>query len=263
MKLVHTTTLSREQKEAVLELVDACKKAEPVTLSAALEDELDYFLSYGGDDDRVLLGYSFLFFTEPSDILPEDNGCAEFMAFVHPAHRRKGHFTGMLNAALSCTETYEKTHNCELDFYLLTDQKSEDAKAVLDLIGAEYWYSEYKMVRPLTEADRAYRPHLTIQRDGQAPEGADLYAAVLDGQVIGTCAVTGGSPDLYLYSFQIREDFQSQGHGNDFLLGMLALLAGAGTASVSVQVSGLNYIARNLYKKTGFRQTEALSYYIY
>ena len=32
---------------------------------------------------------------------------------------------------------------------------------------------------------------------------------------------------------------------------------------VTIQVSGQNYIARNLYKKTGFRTTESLSYYLY
>ena len=49
------------------------------------------------------------------------------------------------------------------------------------------------------------------------------------------------------------------------LLGMLALLAADRSAprQVSLQVSGLNGAARSLYKKTGFRDAEALSYYLY
>ncbi len=297
MKLLHTTALNEEQKNAVLALTEACKKAEPISLSAALEDGIDYFLSYGGKDDGILLGYSFLFFAGSPTDQSDDVGSAEFMAFVHPAHRRKGIFTGMLNEALACTEAYEKEHHCEMDFYLLSDQKSEDADAVLALIGAEYWYSEYTMTRGLTEKDRAYQSKVQIQRDDQSPDGSDLYIASLEGQIIGTCAVILSGQSAYLYSFQIKENFQSQGHGKDFLLGMLSLLASetesipeAGDISetesiskaesipetkkvsetrkrpvdsVSVQVSGLNYIARNLYKKTGFRTADTLSYYIY
>ncbi len=267
MKLLHATALNKEQKTSILALVEACKKAEPLSLSAALEDDIDYFLSYGGENDQILLGYSFLFFVGPPTDQSDNVGSAEFMAFVHPAHRRKGIFTEMLNAALTCTETYEKEHQCEMDFYLLSDQKSEDADAVLALIGAEYWYSEYTMTRSLTEKDRAYQPNVQIQRDEQSPDGSDLYTASLGNQIIGTCAVIRSGPSAYLYSFQIKKAYQSQGHGKDFLLGMLALLASETgnqpADSVSVQVSGLNYIARNLYKKTGFHTADTLSYYIY
>ena len=56
--------------------------------------------------------------------------------------------------------------------------------------------------------------------------------------------------------------FRGKGYGKEFLLGMLRLLSDMGTRVV-IQVSGQNYIARNLYKKTGFRTTESLSYYLY
>lgn len=286
MKIIHTTSPDNGQKRDILALVEACKRAEPITLSAALEDGIDYFLSYDGENNDRLSGYSFLFFTG-SPVSPDDNGngAAEFTAFVHPAHRRKGHFTAMLNAAVSRTEQYEKEHGCSVDFLFISDRKSEDAEAVLKLIGAEYWYSEYTMIRGLSENDRLYHPEVLIERDAQSPGGSDLYAALLNGQAIGTCAVVSSGSRYYLYSFQIMESFRGRGYGRDFLLGMIALLASraenpdaasasasapasasasvSAHASVSVQVSGLNYIARNLYKKTGFRDAETLSYYIY
>jgi ribosomal protein S18 acetylase RimI-like enzyme len=44
---------------------------------------------------------------------------------------------------------------------------------------------------------------------------------------------------------------------------LFALLAAAGIKKVILQVSGDNAAALALYKKTGFRITETLSYYLY
>ncbi len=274
MRLIHTDTLTDCQKEAVRALADACRKAEPITLSAPTEDGLDYYLVYeDGDEDSALLAVSFLFFVPQDEEEPSSVYTCEYSAFVHPKHRRKGYFTAMLNAALETADAFEQAQDCSVDFCFLTDEKSPDASAVRKAIGAEYWYSEYKMERALRDGDREYIPAVQI-RAADADTGqtaaaplSGLFTASLNGEIIGTCAllpVTGGT---YLYAFQIRDSYRSEGHGKDFLRGMLALIAEtAGCApehTVSVQVSGLNYIARNLYKKTGFRETEALSYYIY
>lgn len=265
MSLIHTTVLSRQQKESVRTLIEACRKAEPITLTAPSEDGLDYFLIYENtpEDDR-LTAFSFLFFVPQEDASPASVYTCEYTAFVHPAHRRQGYFTEMLNAALAAADRFEKEHRCQVDFCFLTDEKSPNASAVLNAIGAEYWYSEYKLVRTLRENDKEYTAEVQIAK---ADAASGLYTASLDGEIIGTCALLPSGNETYLYAFQIKEAYQSQGHGRDFLKGMLSLIAkdsaGRSGASVSVQVSGLNYIARNLYKKTGFRETESLSYYIY
>ena len=112
--------------------------------------------------------------------------------------------------------------------------------------------------RPLTS--------LEVLRRLQTP-GTRLRCVppLTDGAAAGTCAILPGESGYYLYAFQIREDLRGQGYGRDFLLGMLALLAADRSAprQVSLQVSGLNGAARSLYKKTGFRDAEALSYYLY
>ncbi len=272
MKLVHTTRLTTRQKEAVRTLTEACRNAEPITLSAPSEDGLDYYLIYANEpDNSELTAFSFLFFVPQEDTKPERVFTCEYTAFVHPGRRRQGYFTEMLNAALRTVDQFESDNQCQVDFCFLTDEKSPAASAVLEAIGAEYWYSEYKMTRKLLQSDGEYRPALTIrQTDPSVPQGSEaasgLYAAILDGEVIGTCALLPCRTEIYLYAFQIKETYRSQGYGRDFLRGMLALLAteaGDTLRTVSVQVSGLNYIARNLYKKTGFRETESLSYYIY
>lgn len=279
MSLIHTTALTDSQKEAVRALADACRKAEPITLSAPSEDGLDYYLVYENTPETSeLIAFSFLFFVPQEDAEPDSVYTCEYTAFVRPGHRRQGHFTKMLNAALETADNFEREHSCQVDFCFLTDEKSPAASAVLEAIGAEYWYSEYKMVRELRKSDADFAANVQIrQADIPAGDisGTGLYTASLNGEIIGTCALLPSGRETYLYAFQIREPYQSQGNGKDFLKGMLALIAktacrddGAdgsfGTpASVSVQVSGLNYIARNLYKKTGFRETESLSYYIY
>ncbi len=266
MSLTHTTLLTDSQKKSVRALTDACRNAEPITLSAPSEDGLDYYLVYeNAPETGELTAFSFLFFVPQEDAEPESVYTCEFTAFVHPDHRRRGHFTEMLNAALETADRFEREHSCQVDFCFLTDGKSPAASAVLETIGAEYWYSEYKMVRKLRKSDADYTANVQIQK-ADAPSGdisgAGLYTASLSGEIIGTCALLPSANETYLYAFQIKEPCRGQGHGKDFLKGMLALTARA-YDTVSVQVSGLNYIARNLYKKTGFRETESLSYYIY
>ncbi len=272
MKLIHTAVLSEPQKKEILALTEACKEAEPVTLSAPLEDGLDYLLLYGEPSElndisdgesssSRLAGFSFLLFT-PQD--EADAVTCEFTAFVRPSMRRRGCFSRMLDAALGLADAYEQENGCTVDFCFLTDEHSPAARAVLEKLEVEYWYSEYKMVRAPQAADRHYKASVQITEETNAPgaEGARLFSARLDGQVIGTCALLPSASEIYLFAFQIAQAYQSQGHGKDFLRGMLALTAESGLP-VSVQVSGLNYIARNLYKKTGFRTAESLSYYIY
>lgn len=248
MNLIHITSLTDQQKTDIATLVDACKHKEPLSLSAPSEDGLDYFLLYE-KEETGLLAFGFLFF-------PQETSC-ECAVFVHPSQRRKGCFSRILNAVLDHVERYEKTTGLAVDFCFLTDEKTPSAMKTMEAIEAEYWYSEHKMVRPLKDKDREYIPQVAIAEDSDG-----LYTASLNGQIIGTCAILPSGQEYYFYAFQIKEEFQGNGYGKDFLLGMLALLA-AKTSAVSLQVSGQNYIARNLYKKTGFKTTESLSYYIY
>jgi len=248
MNAIHTTSLTDRQKQDMVSLVDACKQKEPLALSAPLEDGLDYFLLYN-KEHSALLAFGFLFF-------PQETSC-ECAVFVHPDHRKKGLFYKLLDDILQFTEDVEKKHHIQLDFCFLVDEHTPSALAVMKVLEAEYWYSEHKMVRERKGSDHSYVPSVRI-----AESEPGLYTASLHDEIIGTCAILPSGQELYLYAFQIKEEYRGQGLGKDFLLGMLALLSEKGD-KVSLQVSGQNYIARNLYKKTGFRTTESLSYYIY
>ncbi len=249
MNLIQTTKPTDRQKEDMEQLLASCKSMEPLSLSAPVEDDLEYniFLLYDGS---FLAAMAFLFF-------PGDGRC-ECCCFVEPSRRRKGCFTRLMDRCLDLVEACEKEQGCQLDFCFLVDEKTPSAKAVMEAIGAEYWYSEHKMERRLTAKDREpAMSSLTIKK-----EEDNLYCALLGDKLIGTCGILPSQHEIYLYAFQIHEDFRGKGYGGEFLRGMLSVLAGMGE-KVSLQVSGTNYIARNLYKKTGFRNTESLSCYLY
>lgn len=249
MKIIHTTKPTAVQKKDMETLVQSCKHHEPMSLSAPLEEDIAYdiFLLY---EKEALSAMAFLFF-------PEDQRC-ECCAFVDPPKRRRGFFRALLDPILDLVDAYESKLGASVDFCFLADEQTPSAKAALAALGAEYWYSEHTMERPLTAKDREYRPEpLVIERVQDC-----LYAAKLDGKAIGSCAVIPSGPRIYLYSFQIQEAYRGQGCATRFLLGMCSLLSHMGD-SLSIQVSGQNYIARNLYKKTGFQTTESLSYYLY
>jgi len=78
MDLICTKKPDPDQRRDMEQLVDACKEAEPLALSAPLEDDLGYdiFLLY---DRERLCAMAFLFFSS-------DTAC-ECCAFVHPEHR--------------------------------------------------------------------------------------------------------------------------------------------------------------------------------
>lgn len=254
MNLIHTTKPDSRQKTDMEDLIASCKSKEPMSLSAPLDDDIDYdiLLLYQDSDSSnpVLKAMAFLFF-------PEECLC-ECCVFVEPDSRRQGHFSRLLDKCLDLVEAYEKKLGRQVDFCFLVDEKTPSAMAVMEAIQAEYWYSEYKMERELTKKDSSLSMASLAIKD----EGDNLYSALLEDKVIGTCAILPSGSEFYLYAFQIQEAYQGQGYGREFLRGILALLSAKG-GKVSLQVSGSNYIARNLYKKTGFRTTESLSFYLY
>ena len=248
MNLICTKKPSPAQKQDMEKLVELCKEAEPLALSAPLEDDLGYdiFLLY---EENFLAAMAFLFFSS-------DAAC-ECCAFVHPDRRRQGCFSLLLDSILELVETREKDLGQPVDFCFLADERTPSAMKTLEAVGAEYWYSEYRMSRPLTEKDRDFVPSsLTIRSEEE-----NLYTALLGNRVIGTCAVIPNRRTVYLYAFQIHEDFRGQGYGGQFLHGMLAILSHMGT-EVTLQASGQNYAARNLYKKAGFQTVESLACYL-
>lgn len=248
MNLIHTTALSPTQKSELRELAAACKAAEPLSLSVPVEDGLDYFLLY---QNHRLAAMLFLFF-------PEETLC-ECGAFTQPSMRRQGYFSTLLEAATAHVEALEDSRSLAIDLCFLLDSGTPSALETIRAIGAEYWYSEYKMERALSSSDAAFQTELVIQE----AEPGIYTASKPDGTLVGTCVLLPSGSDVYFYGFEIRETLRGQGLGRTFLQSMLSLLSDKGFQSISLQVSGQNQPALALYKKTGFRITETLDFYLY
>lgn len=253
MNCIYTTSLNEKQKQDIRELTASCGLAEPVTLSAPLEDGLSYFLGY---DDKELVSMVFLFF--PEEILCE---CG---AFTLPAKRRKGYFSALLEKALTEVEAYEKERGLDVDFCFLSDGNSPSADAALQALEAEYWYSEYSMSLclfpdPTSDPDEtASAPSPLLISEAEE----HLYTASLDNTPIGVCMVIPNGTSVYFYGFEIKESFRGRGYGHQFLTAMIRHLSNQ-YSEITLQVSSQNIPALSLYKKTGFRITETLSYYLY
>lgn len=246
MNSIHTTILNEGQKKEIQALAAACRQAEPVTLSAPLEDGLEYFLGY---EDGELVSMVFLFF-------PEESVC-ECGAYTLPGKRQKGYFSQLLHEALAFVDDYEKKGPLDVNFCFLSDGNSPAASAVLETLQTEYWYSEYGMSLELPVPSAPAASPLQI---AEAEE--NLYIASLDGQPIGACMIIPNGDSVYLYGFEIKRACRRKGYGRNFLEAMIKLLS-VNYRQITLQVSGMNTAAMALYTKTGFRITETLSYYLY
>ena len=72
------------------------------------------------------------------------------------------------------------------------------------------------------------------------------------------------APDhLCLHQVEILPNLRNHGYGTVMICCLLDYLAETPIRKVSLQVSGENFPAMALYKKTGFQIAETLSYYLY
>ena len=90
--------------------------------------------------------------------------------------------------------------------------------------------------------------------------------AALCGSIVGSCHLqpTNATDNgIYLYGLEIIPEKRGRGLGTEFLKALFPLLREMGFHRLSLQVSGHNTAALALYKKTGFRITQTLSYFLY
>ncbi|MFR5411581.1 MAG: GNAT family N-acetyltransferase [Enterocloster bolteae] len=78
-----------------------------------------------------------------------------------------------------------------------------------------------------------------------------------------TCRLSLNSTAAYLYSLETAPALRRRGLASCFLMQLIRCLEREGIRRICLQVSGSNEPALHLYRKTGFRITETLSYYLY
>ena len=268
---IHTTTLSRKEQEDIRRIASLCRRADGLSLSCP-EDGDEYWLL---EEGKIPAAFMAVYKTEET--------IWECYAFTHPDFRRKGYFSALLEQVLRYSETQGEPELC-----LVTDNRCPAAAAALQKLQAELWYEEYMMELDLAAAAAAFEdkissapaslPNTELDINvGTASDGVLVCARRpakngKPGGVSGpdtlsdicvSCRLSLNGTDAYMYSLETVPSLRRQGLAGCFLRQLIHMLGDKGIRRLRLRVSGSNELALNLYRKTGFRITETLSYYLY
>lgn len=292
MELHHTSTLSQKEREDIRLISDQCRREDGLTLSCPEDGDEFWLLEEGGATAAFIAVYKMeesvwecYAFTRPdcrrkgyfSALLEQVcSWCGE------PGEPAEGDLGGFEPG--------------EPDLIFVTDNRCPAALAVLDRIGGELSWEEHMMEYEITgnrNQNRKLNPEaakgdlilgICSGEDAPAPQpGAEGKGRVdwagfsedtltiwgwepdyvPDSEPAVTCRLTMSQGTAYLFSLETLPALRRRGMARRFLLQLFSLLADAGCCVLRLQVSGSNTPALELYKKTGFRITETLSYYLY
>lgn len=268
MDILYAARPNHSQQEELHALLSACREKEPLSLSIP-EDGNGFFLAYkkaGQPEGRPLLVSCGAFCTVSADLW-------ECYGLTRPEYRRRGLFGRLLEEICRMAQEQEEQTGTEINLAFLSDGNSADGLAAFRALNMEYWYSEYRMEGevPLIhssasqEAGSLFLKQFPGQEDDEdmvfyAYPAAD--AGLREDQVIGACRLLSLGPSCFcLHHVKINPDFRGKGWGGKLMDALSGLLPPG--SRIILQVSSLNRPAMALYKKTGFRITETLSYYLY
>ena len=251
MPIVCTSSPTAAQREEIRTTYTLCCQAEPLALSCPQDADIYWLLT---DDTGTVL--SLLAAWQTGDALWECCG------FTRPAYRRKGYFSSLLDAACGEGAPLE-----EGDILFVTDGHSPAGIRALECLGAQTAGEEYLMECTLSPSIQAPAEScgLRLALGARTKADAPFSAFLLDSgsREIGSCLLSPSGSSVCLSSLHIQKNLRGKGLGTSFLSLLLPALAEEGFSRLVLQVSGSNAPALALYKKTGFRVTETLSYYLY
>lgn len=264
--IVKTADLTPEQRLQITELTALCQKTDGVSVSYPMdmEDEALHYLMFSQGDPSQLCSILA--------VIPLDADTVECSAITSPAYRQSGCFSKLLELA---SDDFE-----DCDILFAVSEKLPDTLAVLDAIGADFDHCEHAMEFLVSE----HSSDTTVSENFaeflfKDPEFCLLYQ---DGPTIacsyhpagskaspspsflGSFCITTVSKDcLCLHQVEILSEFRGQGYGTRMIRRFLELLPASCIRKVILQVSGDNPAALSVYKNTGFRISETLSFYLY
>lgn len=280
--LVTKYGLGEADLAAIEQLAAVCDKHDQASmrlnwgsLRRRPSDEANDFLYY---QDGALVGALALYAFGPSE--------AETSGMVHPSYRRRGIFRELVDAAVA---ELRRRGTPKLIFFC--DHQSQAARPALEALGAQYGYSEHKMLLRDARLPAAFDPDL---RFGQA-ESADLkdvvriianafgmneadmlaeaeknsssgkhqyYIGKLGGTPIGALSMQINGGQAGIYGFGVWPEYRGRGYGRQILARAIQAALAAGATSVILEVAPENDRALGLYQSVGFEETNRYDYYI-
>lgn len=265
MSIKIETALSSARKSQLETLVSLCLEAFPAPLSVPTDGDVYFFMeepSALGNGSTELLGLLALYESEEH--------VWECSAFTRPDKQQTGIFSALLDAAENAYP------DDQFSFPVPDSKECRPALKTLEAIGAELWYQEHLMTlesdnpawSTLLSLPDKYPLSLSREPYDLAEEGdSQLIQAFSEGLPVASCALTitrqNGRTSCCIHHVLVPESLRNNGYGTLFLKALLPQLKQQGISRFLLQVSGSNLPAIALYKKTGFRITETLSYYLY
>lgn len=262
MNILSTSAPTALQLEALDALAQACCIHDNLRLSYPTDESGEHcchYLLYEADGTlAAALAMMFL-----------DDGYAACSAFTDPAFRRRGYFSRLLHTALDAGADGD-----EYDIVFAISGSCPDTMAVLEALGAELESREHQMelvLAPPTDASPIHAGLSLTECRQTAPSDPTVqtdceseWTLLEHGAPVGQCLITPVSAScVCLHHVEIAASYRRKGYGTRFMALLLPRLAQAGIRKILLQVSGDNPAALALYKKTGFRLTETLSFYSY
>lgn len=245
MTISSVSRLNGSQEKSLNTLVGLCRSHEHFRLSSPLD--ADHFYLFWENDGSLVSAIGVYL----DDEIPECRG------FTRPDCRRQGYFRQLLHMLV------KDFKGSPLIFS--ADPQSGDALRTLEAIGARLAYQEYAMGLELKKELPPFQSlsslTLSFSRDPKEPDLVNVAASRKKN--VGSCRLIFQNHTACLFSFEIRPALRGQGLGYAFLCRLIDELRSMDIHTLNLQVSGQNLPALNLYKKTGFRVWDTLSYYLY
>ena len=279
MQIQVTRSASRRQQKGIDDLYNICQEYDPVSIRPLYE---------GAEPGEVLT----LLLTERGQVLAflsaeEDGDALEISAFTHPAHRKKGLFTRLLQELYW---QYPGKHFSSL--YFQCDEGSADTMGYIKHTGCVFIDREHLMSRDMEQAEPishsgAEQNPLTLQssRDpallvslysrifshseeesaymvnaALEEEKIHPYVSLLDNTYAGLFFLQTGKRNCYLFSFGLLPEFRGRGLSRSMMELVFSQVPDS-CLYLLVQVAESNAPAFALYQSSGFRLKEALARY--
>jgi ribosomal protein S18 acetylase RimI-like enzyme len=243
--------LTPVQCEAVIALKGECEAAQSIDLKLELAEadsgtQVNTFLAYAG---AQLLGYCGI-----------DAGAeAEVCGMVHPAHRRAGIGTGMLEAAIEAAATGGRT-----SVLVICEDAAPIAGDWMRRRDATLSQSEHRMLLALHRSAPPPGPTGTLRRadagERQTVGRDETLVAYAGPTLIGTVRLVHSRTRSMIYGFVVDGALRGQGHGGAMLRATLERLRARGVSEVGLEVDPDNTAAVRLYTRFGFRVVTTYRY---
>lgn len=285
--ITHTTTLSRKEQEDIHRITALCRLADGLSLSCPGDGDEYWFLA----EDTTAAAFLAVYKT--------DETMWECYAFTHPDYRRKGYFSALLEQVCRYSEAlgepelcFVTDNKCPAAMAALRELEAElwneEYMMEYDIAAAQTAFGGGKSGSPSPLPDMELEMVISPAPEGllicaripgenfpgegnenKSPDRSDITApdtTFCTGYVpeaCVTCRLSLNGTGAYLYSLETVPSLRRRGLARCFLAQLIRHLKGKGIQRICLQVSGFNEPALHLYRKTGFRVTETLSYYLY